>query len=43
MYFYWTGMLGTSVQVFGGGQLGVWAQEVGRELGPNVGQPRKCS
>jgi len=31
---YWTGMLGTSVQVFGGGLLGVWALEVGRELDP---------
>jgi len=40
---YWTGMLGTSVQVFGRGQLGVWAQEVGHELGSDVGQPVKGS
>jgi len=36
-------MLGTSIQVFGGAQLDVWAQEVGRELSPDVGQPRKGS
>jgi len=40
---YWTGMLETSVQVFGEGQLVVWAQEVGHELDPDVGQPRKGS
>jgi len=27
--------------VFGGGHLGVWAQEVSRELDSDVGQPRK--
>jgi len=27
--------------VFGAGHLGVWAQEVSRELGSDVGQPRK--
>jgi len=36
-------MLGTSVQVFGRDQLDVWAQEVGCELDPDVGPPRKGS
>jgi len=36
-------MLGTLVQVIGRGQLSVWVQEVGRELNPDVGQPRKGS
>jgi len=31
----------TSAQVFEGGSLGVWTQEVGRELDPDVSQPRK--
>jgi len=31
---YWTGILGTSVQVFGGGPLDVGALEVGREFDP---------
>jgi len=31
----------TSAQAFGGGPLGVWAEEVGRELNPNVGPLRK--
>jgi len=38
---YWNGMLGTSVQVFGGGPLDVWALEVGWELSPGRGRPKK--
>ena len=34
-------MLGTSVQVFRGGQLGVWVQEVGRELDLDLVNPEK--
>jgi len=33
--------LDISTQVFGEGHLGVWAQEVSRELGLDVGKPRK--
>ena len=38
---YHAGELVSSTQVFGGGHLDVWAQEVSRELCSDVGQPRK--
>jgi len=38
---YRAGKLVISTQVFGGGHLGVWAQEVIRELDLDVGHPRK--
>ena len=40
---YWTRIFGILVQVFGRDPLDVWALEVGREVGPGRGRPRKSN